>query len=202
MADTPERKPIEVKGKAALQVIDAIEGLIFDPQPWQPPAIPQPERGRTRTAIETLKLAQQKENPDIALLGRLDWRFQQLVSTKFSRLTDPNSEPASDERQFVFGSKLYKVGEATPLLVEAGEHRIFRVELEDVRDRQLMIVSSHLRLAHPKGGPIEANLLMNGIGLKRMPPGKNYDEIDFYVPAFVEQQRLLAVADFLAKHKG
>lgn len=206
MADA-ERKIIPVTGRQALQYVEAIEGLIFDPQPYRGPEIKASKNAHTKLLeLSWLNLSRKTEvsTPD-PVKANLRRRYGNAISSRFYELTQGTSEtdPEGENREFVYGSPLYKINERPSLLLDAGETRKYQVDLQLVRDHRWLIVYSFLHLQqavqlHPEVPQPEANLMLCGPDMMRVQRDGKYGER--YTPSFVEQQRLLTVNELLRKH--
>lgn len=201
MADT-ERKIIPIAGRQASQYIEAIEGLIFDPQSYKTPEVKTAENGY-RNFLRLPWLRKQREiassTPD-PVKDSLDRRYGDVISRRFYELTEggSESEPEIDAREFVYSSPLYKINERPSLLVDAGTGRRYQIDLQLVRDRRYLIVFSFLHLQQVEMPQSEANLMLCGPQMMRVQ--RNGQEGDLYTPSFAEQQRLLALNELLRKH--
>ncbi len=203
MADA-ERNLISVTGNQALQYIDAIEGLIFDPQPYQTPESVKPvedkPRGRLRLPWSRPHLEIQPPTHD-PVKSRLEGRWKHFTSPQIYALTKGNrkNEPEGDNREFLYEFPLYKIYARPSLLIDAGTLRTYQVDLQLLRETDgFRLVFSCLHLQQFQHSSFEANILMSGYGLMRIERDGKFPP--FYTPSFIEQQRLLAVTELLSKH--
>lgn len=203
-SSNPELKVIPVAVAQARQYIDAIEGLVFDPQPFRPsvPEVVERTTGMFASFLEALRKKPRVERPVRDPAGRsLNGRYNRLISDQYYQLTEGPREqdPPKEERVGVYGSPLSVINERPSLLVDAGSSRTYDIDLRLVRDERIGIIFSFLHLQE-KGAPYtEASLFMCSPGMLRL----ERDGIvpnELYTPAFAEQQRLIAVNDLLRKH--
>lgn len=199
---TAEVPRIIVKGRQALQYIDAIEGL-FDPQPYQSPESAKPvEKPRDRLKRPWFRPQQEEFTPKRDLVqSRLVDRWMHHTSGSMYAITGerPGQEPEGFAREFLYETGLYKINERPSLLVDAGESRTYQIDAQLLRLAGLRIGFSYLRLHHPEHTFYDAHILMSGLGVMRIEEGGTLTEN--YTPSFVEQRRLLAVAELFDRHK-
>ena len=201
MADT-ERKIIPVTARQALQYVGAIEGLIFDPQPYRGPET-TPTTNSHRGFLRFPWVRSQKETPAPTLdhiKDNLRRRYGNDLSKRFYELTQGSSEkdPEGDDREFVCGSHLYKINERPSLLIEAGGTRKYQMDLQLVRDSRWNIVFSFLHLKQAALLQAEANLMLCSPNIMRVKSDGKYGES--YIPSFIEQQRLFEVNELFRKY--
>ncbi len=200
MADL-ERKIIPVTGRQASQYVEAIEGLIFDPQPYKVHETTPVNGHKGFLGLSWLRphKVTPESTPD-PVEYNLSMRYSKDLSLRFYELTQGKNEryPEGDDREFVYGSPLYKINERPSLLVDAGETRKYQVDLQLVKDSRWLIVFSFLHLQQAVPPQPEANFMLCGPSMMRVQRDGEYG--DFYTPSFSEQQRLFAVNELLRKH--
>lgn len=204
MTDT-ERTIIPVPVDQARQYIDAIEGLVFDPQPYRPSVLPDVTVRPTGMIASFLEVLNRKPKTEKTqrdpVEDNLNGRYSRLIANRYYQLTDEPGfkDVAEEERINVDGTRFYIETERPSLLVEMGKKRTFQVDLQLVRDARWAIIYSHLRLKQQDVPHVEANLFMSSQGMYRQGQDTEKD-LEWYTPAFAEQQRLLAVNNLLRNH--
>lgn len=170
-----ERHALYRKIKPTSAHLDAIEGLIFDPQPL------------TDLQIE--------------IYGR---RFKRLVITRFTdeaalgRVPTPEfMEPSRDLNDNLPHSVFDVTYRYPPVMIDAGPNRTFMVKLLIARNRLTLLQTSALGLKDFGSTHESADYFMTPLGVARSPTP--VDLARPYIPNFTEQQRLLLVADFLTQ---
>lgn len=205
MPTNAELGVIPVTKAQARQYVDAIEGLIFDPQPYKPEGL-VPVSETTKSFLRIAGFGQKRVD---ALPSRdpvhdnLEARYDSLVADRYYQLTAGQGEREipEEERAGVYGSPLQVINERPSLLVDGGSGRNYQVDLRLVRDERTAIVFSFLHLQQKDTPPrlTEASLFMSSPGMFRLERDGEAPS-GLYIPAFAEQQRLLAVNDLLRKH--
>ncbi len=194
MADA-ERRIIPVTTAQGRQYIDAIEGPIFDPQPYK-------IAETTKRSLMRLGFSGSEKLPSRAPLeDDLNARYNKLIASRYYQLTkEPGfKDPSEEERVKVGNTAFYVETEKPSLLVDMGSSRTFQIDLQLVRDSRYLMVYSHLHLRQKDAPYPDANMFMCSPGMFRL---ERNDEVPvgLYTPAFSEQQRLIAVNDLLRKH--
>lgn len=198
-----ERKIIPVTAAQASRYVGAIEGLIFDPQPYNPnlsnfPILPE----TSRSFLRLVGLGSSVEKIPVTDLvkSKLAGRYSDVVADGFYELTNEwgKEDPKEDERVNVYGSSLSIEDERPSLLVEAGRQRRYQVDLKLVSDDYTGIIFSFLHLQQVDAPSAEANLVMCSPYMMRIKRDGQLTES--YIPSFEEQQRLLSVNELLRKH--
>lgn len=205
-----EPKTITISKTDAAQYVDAVEGLIFDPQPFKsdrPARTIEVRRSRIYDLL-TFGAINKRQEPEPQAPDRVERRLTQrytdFIAARFYELTQNGYEGNSREgtiRKYPSRARYYIENECPSLLVNGGSDREYIVDLQLVRD-QFRIIYSSLGL-YPLGQPSSGiDLLMCGRDMARIESIEDVDKHKYYIPAFAEQQRLIAINELQRKYFG
>lgn len=196
-----EKAPIYLKEGPTSIHLDAIEGLIFDPQPMTYSQIERDEQGNISIPLLEMERTGKTQDPVFLPLAR---RWNHLVRPSFmdktglgKKLIPDFGELPKDHRSYLPNSPLYVTHRSPSVIIEGGRNRTLRVDLFIAKDRLTFLDNSHLHLKDLDAANVEADYFINALGISR--GAKSEDLARPYIPNFTEQQRLLLVADLLTQ---